>query len=120
MLKIYEVMGKIKGRIPRKINILHEGGVYYSTIPDIANRMVDSFSNVSSNLRYSPEFQSLKIDSEQYMPNFNSDNTEVFNSFIKMRELEYALMSAGNTTPGDDQVNYQMLKQLNSNSKNIF
>ena len=50
------------------------------------------------------------------MPNFNSDNTEVYNSFIKMRQLEYALMSAGNTTPGDDQINYQMLKQLNSNS----
>ena len=84
MTKIYEVMRKIKGRIPRKINILHEGGVYYSTIPAIANRMVDTFSDVSSNLYYSPEFQSLKIDSEQYMANFNSDNTEVSNSFIKI------------------------------------
>ena len=106
MAKIYEVMRKIKGRIPRKINILHEGGGYYSPIPDIANKMVDTFSNISSNLHYSPEFQSLKIDSEQYMPNCNSDNTEVYNSFIKMRKLEYVLMSAGNTTPGDDQINY--------------
>ena len=64
MAKIYEVMWKNKRWIPRKINILYKAGVYYSTIYDIANRMVVTFCKVSSNAQYSPEFQSLKIDCE--------------------------------------------------------
>ena len=52
MAKVYEIMRKIKGRAQRKINILCEDGQYYSSIPDIVNRKVNIFSQISSNEHY--------------------------------------------------------------------
>lgn len=71
--KVHEVMGKIKGRTQRKINILCEDFQYDSSIPDIANRMVNRFGQISSNEHYSLEFQQLKNNCEQTAPNFYSE-----------------------------------------------
>ena len=79
MAKVYEIMRKIKGRAQWKINILCEDGQYYSSIPDIVNRIVNTFSQISSNEHYPLVFQQLKNNCEQIALNFYSDNTEIYN-----------------------------------------
>ena len=120
MAKVYEIMRKIKGRAQRKSNILCEGGQYYSSIPDIVNRMLNTFSQISSNERCPLGFQKLKNNceqSEQIALNFYSDNTEIYNSLFKMSELENALDRVYDTSSGGDKINYQMIKKLNNDSK---
>ena len=102
------------------MNILCENGQFFSSVPDIANRLVDSFSQISSNEHYPLEFQQLKTNCEQRTPNFNSDNTEIYNSLFKMNELENALDRVHDTFPGEDKINYQMVKKLKNNSKNYI
>ena len=116
MAKVYEIMRKIKGRAQLKINILCEDGQYYSSIPDIVNRMVNTFSQISSNEQYPLGFQQLKNNCEQIALNFYSDNTEIYNSLFKMCELENALDMV-HTSPGEDKINYQMIEKCNNDSK---
>ena len=60
---IYEAIRRIKGKIQRKINILEENGQTCTTIPEIANRLADTFSEISSNINYFHQFQQYKAAS---------------------------------------------------------
>ena len=73
---LYETMRKLKGKQTRKINILSENGQTYSTVPEIVNRLAQTFSDVSSNAHYSPEFQISKAAKGRLALDFSSDNTE--------------------------------------------
>ena len=120
VVKVYEAIRKIKGREQKKINILKENGRYYSTVEEISNRMVQTFSNISSTDNYDPSFQQIKLTQEQSPINFNSLNNEIYNEHFTMQEFNAAVDLAKETTPGQDKINYQMLKCLQSKARNYI
>ena len=76
---IYKTVQNMKDKTYQKINIIRESGQTYSTVPAIANRLAQTFSNTSSNDNYTPEFQDHKQVQEQRYSNFDSNNSEPCN-----------------------------------------
>ena len=70
---------KIKGKPQRKVHILRDNKRTYATIPDIAEKLARTFSQITCNENYSHEFIRHKNAIEQRGINFNSDNTETYN-----------------------------------------
>ena len=78
---------------------------------DIANTLADSFSKNSSSENYTSKFRILKINRKNKLK-FTSDNTENYNSEFLLSELTDALSKAHDTSPGPDDIHYQLLKHL--------
>ena len=54
-------------------------------------------------------FEILKIDGEKQKLKFTSDNTVNYNSEFLLSELTDALSKAQDTSPGTDNIHYQLL-----------
>ena len=116
MSKIYEKIRKIRGKPPRNIKILTFDNRIYSTVQDIVNLLAESFLRVSSETNYSDRFRQHKEVEERTNLDFSSDNTEEYNALFTMAELQHALSSCGNTSPGPDKIHYLILKNLPPNA----
>lgn len=114
---IYENIRKIKGRTQRNINILKENQQTFSSTEDIAKKFSDHFYNVSSNNNYSNYFKNIKTFEEQREMNFQSDNSEVYNSAFNMNEFEYSINKNRNSAIGPDNISYEMIQHLPIHAK---
>ena len=115
---LYQTIRKIKGKPTRKINILSENGQTYSTVPEMVNRLAQTFSDVASNVDYSPEFLTYKAAKGRLALGFSSDNTEPYNKLFTITDLEFNLAKVRNATPGKDSIHYQMIKHMPEDAKN--
>jgi len=71
------MINKISGkRSPTEIKHLHE----ITTASDIADTLAESFSEISSTVNYTTEFQRFKAHAERQLLKFNSNNLETYNS----------------------------------------
>jgi ribonuclease HI len=114
---IYESIRRIKGRQQRKINILHDEGKYYNTIPEIAEKLAETFSTISNGDNYSPQFKQIKMATEAVDIDYESDNQEIYNRDFTIYELENALSKTKNTSPGPDGIYYQMISNMPDNAR---
>ena len=112
MSKIYESIRKIKGKSERNICILQSENQTFSTIPEIADKLASSFSQVSSSINYRAEFQTTKITEENKILNFSSINEKKYNLPFIVEDLLIALSKVKHTSPGPDKIHYQMLKNM--------
>ena len=94
---LYQKIRHVKGKAQRKVNILKENGQLYTSIPEIANKLADKFSAVSSNNNYTNDFMIHETRIETQQINFSSDSTEIYNRPFKVEELEYCLSNTKNT-----------------------
>jgi ribonuclease HI len=115
--KLYDNMRKIKGRAKKRISILKDDYRTYSSIPDIANKLAETFSSVSSTQNYPRTFIQHKENIEKQPINFDDDVPQIYNRPFSIRELQYALTHSNNTAPGEDGIHYQMLKHLPESAK---
>ena len=60
----------------------------------------------------SEKFQNIKKQEEKNTLNFNSSNTEEYNSLFNITELKDAIAVLKDTATRPDDINYQMLKHL--------
>ena len=72
----------------RKKHILTEGNQVYATGPEIAEKFVTTFQQVSSNENYAQEFLHHKTAIEQENINFDSSNTGPYNKSFTFEELD--------------------------------
>ena len=79
---------------------------------DIANTLADSFSKNSFSENYTSKFRNIKNQQEKQKLKFTSDNTEDYNSEFLLSELTDALSKAHDTSPGPDDIHYQLLNHL--------
>ncbi|CAL4116097.1 unnamed protein product, partial [Meganyctiphanes norvegica] len=79
---------------------------------EIAKAFGTHFSQVSSTGNYNPAFIRHKIDVEQNIIVFPHDNGKYYNSIFTMKELTHAIKNTSNTSPGPDDVHYEMLRNL--------
>ena len=109
--QVYNKLRKIKGKPPTKINILQENGIVYSTCAEISSQLANNFRKASSTNNYDEEFSNLKRNKEQNPIEFGQSNN-IYNSDFTQEEFLYSLNKTRNTAPGQDQVNYDMIKKL--------
>ena len=83
---------------------------------DIANKLADTLTKNSSSNNYTKKFKKHKNQKEKRHLKFNSNNTENYNNIFNMRELQYSLNKAHDTSAGPDDIHYQLLKHLPANS----
>jgi hypothetical protein len=116
--KIYQIIRKIKGNKERVINMLSENDTIFSTKQEIANKLGQTFSNISSTNNYSATFQQYRTIKEleylDFTPNINE--TYPYNEEFSIEELQYALDKTRNTSPGPDGIIINMIKKLPENA----
>ena len=121
---LYQKMRRIKGTAQRKVNILHENGQSYSSIPEIAEKLAQTFCAVSGNDNYTNDFMTHKTHIEAQHIDFTSSNSETYNKPFTVEKLNHCLRHTRDTSPGIDQVHYKMIKHMPEAAKtyltNIF
>ena len=115
----YQTIRRIKGKPQYKINMLSEGNRTFTAVPEILEKLAQSFSEMSSNENYSHEFQQYETTVEQTTIEFASDNTETYNRAFTCQEMQRSLSRTRNTAPGEDGVYYQILKNM-SQQANVY
>ena len=109
---LYEALRKIRGRSQRKISMLQENDQQYTTIPQIANKLADTFRTVSSTANYSAQFSAHKTVQESRQLDFSTDEHAFYNRPISFSEFSYSLSCTSNTSPGIDGIYYTMIKHM--------
>ena len=102
------------------VNHLKKNNTHMTSKKDIANTLADNFSEKSSSENYSAKFRKIKDQQEKQKLKFTSDNTVSNNSKFSLTELTDALSKAHDSSPGPDDIHYQLLKHLPSSSLSIL
>ena len=111
--KVWDMVRKIQGKgKSTSVNHLKKNNDNITSKKDIANTLADSFSKTSSSENYTSKFRNIKNQQEKQKLKFTSDNTENYNSEFLLSELTDALSKAHDTSPGPDDIHYQLLKHL--------
>ena len=100
-----------KGGGPR-IYHLKQNNQLITDTKQISDSLASKFAHNSSTDHYSPKFQRYKRQAERKPLRFRSDNNEEYNQKFSLFELESALNRSPDTSPGPDEVHYQLLKHL--------
>jgi hypothetical protein len=120
VLKAMDGRSKSKDPIPT----LEQNGIKYATNQEKANLLAGSFAQVSSSNNYSPEFKEFKTyfqalpTAPSHKDFVNPSKTPNINDPFSLAELQRAMASAKNTTPGQDGITMKMLKVLDYMSLN--
>ena len=91
------------------------GEVYISDPKQVANILGQHFASVTSASHYSPEFQQTRRNTVIVPP--QSNNTESYNLPFTMKEMENAISQSSMTSPGEDEIRYEMISHLPDCSK---
>jgi ribonuclease HI len=111
--KVWDMLRKITGKFTNTaIKHLHQNNTLITDVKQISNTLADTFAKNSSTIHYSLKFQRFKAICEKKQINFTSNNLEYYNVPFSVRELQDALDGSHNTSPGYDEISYEMLKQL--------
>ena len=114
---IYNKLRQIRGHPPRQLSFLIENNNTHSSPKDLANCLGRSFARISNYDNHPPIFKNNRIQWENKFLDFSSNNIEKYNNNFIEREMENALNSCSNTSPGPDQITYRMIKELPNNMK---
>ena len=111
--KVWDMVRKIQGKGKSALNNhLKKNNDNITSKKDIANTLADSFSKNSSSENYTSKFPNIKNQQGKQKLKFTSDNTENNNLEFKLSELTDALSKSHDTSPGPDDILYQLLKYL--------
>jgi len=111
---VWDRIRKIKGRPPKKVNILYDDGVYFESVNDVVNKLAETFETITSSANYSPDFTAVKQREESDALDFSSNCEEEYNAPITIDELMIALDRNLDTAMGSDNISYHMIKNMPS------
>ena len=77
---------------------------------EIANTLGAAIEKSSSSNNYSKEFQSIKAQKEKQKINFKTNRNLRYNKKLTMRDLKRSLKKSNNSSPGPDQIHYEILR----------
>ena len=110
--KVYDKVKRLNGRPASTVNHLKVGNETKETSKEIADTLADQYSKVSSNANYSDKFLRWKEREEKEAVVFDEKSEEAYNRIFTLEELKHALHQAKDSSPGPDDLHYQMLKHL--------
>ena len=87
---------------------------------DIAKEHAAAFADNSSSVHYSTKFQTIKAHGERARIDFTSDNTEVYNKPLRLRDLRRSILKAKPRAPGPDGIHNNLLKHLPEDTLKIL
>ncbi|KAK3869753.1 hypothetical protein Pcinc_024981 [Petrolisthes cinctipes] len=105
-----------KKKISNKITNITFNNINYDEPRDIANALARQFSFASSSENYHPAFLPIKEASELQHIDFATGDELDYNSDLTMQELVQALGACSGTSPGPDEIRYEMIKHLDHDS----
>ena len=114
---IYKQIRKIRGKPPKKLNIIKENNNLMATPLDIENKLADTFCNTSSNTNYSDRFIEHKHTAEQNFQSFETNDLHYYNRNFTYSEFDHAIYNSNDSTPGHDKITYSMIRHLPINVK---
>lgn len=115
--KVWKMIKKIEGKnLASHVSILEVNGEHLSSPEQISNGLGEQFAYNSSSENYTREFQCYKAQAERLTLNIQSDNSEDYNSYITLEELQKAILKATDSATGPDNIHYQILKHLPQSS----
>ena len=88
-----------------------ENGSLITDRVQIANTLGAAIEKSSSSENNSKEFQSIKAQKEKQKINFKTNRNLRYDKFV-MRDLKRSLKKSNNSSPGPDQIHYEILRHL--------
>ena len=109
--KVWNMIRKITGKniASPMHHIKDENGTLITDRVQIANTLL---KKSSSSENYSKEFQSIKAQKEKQYINFKTNKNLRYNKKFTMRDLKRSLKKSNNSSPGPDQIHYEILRHL--------
>ena len=89
-----------------------ENGTLITDRVQIANTLGAAIEKSSSSENYSKEFQYIKAQKEKQKINFKTNRNLRYNKKFTMRDLKRSLKKSNNSSPGPDQIHYEILRHL--------
>jgi ribonuclease HI len=118
-VKVWNRIKKIDGKFTgQTISGLENNGNIITNPQAIADHLGQHFSDVSNSRHYPAAFQTKKLTAEQKPISFSSSNQESYNVAFSRWELDNAIRTAKNTSPGPDRIHNMFLKHLTSDALN--
>ena len=112
--KVWNMIRKITGKnvASPMHHIKDENGTLITDRVQIANTLGAAIEKSSSSKNYSKEFQSIKAQKEKQNINFKTNKNLRYNKKFTMRDLKRSLKKSNNSSPGPDQIHYEILRHL--------
>jgi ribonuclease HI len=114
---VWNKIKRIQGSPPSCIPGLTRGGTVTTDPHEVSELLASTFEEVSSSIGYDERFLRLKEAEERHPVDFPLSRGESYNDPFSMDELEKALSSAHDTSPGADCIPYAFLRHLNTDAK---
>ena len=116
MRSVWKKVRKLSGKfVPSPLPSLKIDGSLITNPSEVADKLGQHFSQISSPDNYSPRFR--RIRDAKITLDLGSDNSEEYNKTFSLREFRDALSSTEATAPGEDTILYEMLKHLPEHAK---
>ena len=115
---VWNKVKKISGKFNYNASPILEGE-NNETINDpkeVANRFAEYFANVTDYIEQNPRFNRYKLINQRSIINMEGEGGE-YNKEITEKELNYAIQSTTRTSPGFDEITYQMIKSSHKSAR---
>jgi ribonuclease HI len=117
MKKVWKMVKKICGKnTASSIKHVCKNGKTVTDSSAIADTLGEAFANNSSSTHYSTKFNVFKNKMEKIPLQFTSDNDELYNKLFTLSEMQESLQRAHDSSPGPDNIHYQIIKHLPESS----
>ena len=105
---------KIAGKhVPSRLHHVKDvDGNLITSKEDVAEAIAKAFENNSSSKQYSDDFKPIKDLQEGKTLNFKTKKNFSYNKKFSLRDLKRSIKKSNDSSPGIDQIHYQILKKL--------
>ena len=109
---VWDKINRIKGRTPRKINILQENGTIFSTTQEATDKMAETFCKMTRRSNCNERFVRIRNKKEANLLDFSARREESYNKSMTMRELKEEIHRCKQNSTEPDSIPNQLLKCL--------
>lgn len=118
---VWKSVGRISGRSASLgIKSLKINDIIITSQAEIASELGSFYEQVSNNSSYPPEFIVNKNYEEAHFRNPNDIENQAYNSDFSIIEFESALQTCTGSSPGPDNIQYAMIKNIDISAKKFI
>ena len=112
---------KISGKYarPPRSPILYNGRRIHD-LKDISNIIGNHLESIGNSLNLDEHFRTRKKQHEKIILNFETSEQLIYNALFTMEETEAALKTCNDSSPGEDNISFNLIRHLNILSKNYL
>jgi len=121
MSAVWSRVGKVNGkwRAPKQPTVEHDGHMVLDP-KEVSDILADHFASVSSRNNCRRDFIPIRNRDENIALNFASSRRHSYNDPVSAYEVKSLLRKCRNTAPGEDEINYVMLRNISDNALQLL